>query len=181
MTSLLLSAVLPLKVCFVQGCWKGIVGNQTSGSQCAYPVCLVLLYCYHFKNSEISVKANSCTQPGPGKAVKQECRQLHCCVREFSLYPLFTSANLQEQMSLLHTIWSGPLFLFFLNHLIIIHFGKASDVCSASIPSNYLHSNKSTQHCLTKPRDFLPSVANFLLWTYAALKSHRETIVCCPD
>lgn len=104
-------------------------------------------------------------QPGLRNSVKQECRQLHCCIREWSLYPLFTSANLQEQMSLLHTIWSGPLFFFF-NHLIVIHFGKASGVCSASIPCNCVHTNKSAQHCLDKePGDFVLSVENFLLWT----------------
>lgn len=65
-------------------------------------------------------------------------------------------------------------FFFFkvLNHLIVIHFRTASDVCSASIHLNHLHSKKSTQHCLTRP------VANSLLWIYIALKSHGETTVC---
>lgn len=57
-------------------------------------------------------------------------------------------------------------FFFFLNHLIVIHFGKASGVCSASIPCNCVHTNKSAQHCLDKePGDFVLSVENFLLWT----------------
>ena len=60
----------------------------------------------------------------------------------------------------------GVGHFFFFNHLIVIHFGKASGVCSASIPCNCVHSNKSAQHCLDKePGDFVLSVENFLLWT----------------
>lgn len=96
------------------------------------------------------------TTSGELKAVMLTLASLH-----LDLYPLFASANLQEQMSLLHTIWSGTILdFFFPKPLIVIHFGKASDV----------RSNKFTPHSLKKPQEFLPLLflENFLLWTYIA-------------
>lgn len=132
------------------------------------PSCATDVYAYLFstvlllslkKKQKQSVRAASCTQSGPEKVVKQECRQLHCCIRERSLSspPQLTCRN----RCLSYTPFG--VGHFFLMYLIVIHFRNSSDVCTASNPSNNLHSNKSAPHCLTKPQELRLSVEKFLL------------------
>lgn len=141
---------------------------------CHWCICISVQRCSPAFTSKTkqkqSVRVALCTQSGPEKVVKQEYRQLHCCIRERSLSspPQLTCRN----RCLSYTPFG--VGHFFLMYLIVIHFRNSSDVCTASNPSNNLHSNKSDPLCLTKPRELRPSVEKFLLWTYTAVKSKQE-------
>lgn len=74
------------------------------------------------------------------EVVEQE--SLQCNVGESVSIPLYSPPLTCTNRCLSYTPF-GPGHFFSLNHLIVIHFEKASDVGSAWIPSNYPHSNKS--------------------------------------
>lgn len=132
-------------------------------------ICSALLSCFHLKKTKQkqSVRAASCTQSGPEKVVKQECRQLHCCIRERSLSspPQLTCRN----RCLSYTPFG--VGHFFLMYLIVIHFPNSSDVCTASNPSNNLHSNKSASTLFDKA-----SGASTVCGKVSSLNSHRSRV-----
>lgn len=79
------------------------------------------------------------------EACETGCRQLCRCLWEPLVSILCSPQLTLANRCLSYTPFGvGQFFFFpfFLNHLIVIRFGKPSDVCSASIHSNYLRCNK---------------------------------------